>query len=113
MNTYWKMEASTEFVNFRLSDDNFKPRLLAPLILLQSGYHIKIRHKSTWDSDPPYHKLTFDCIKHWQMAFSFRLLLIFFLDLNSKSQSLADLSFRPKTEYNMSHFYHYSMYMFL
>ena len=37
------MEASTEFVNFRLSDDNFKPRLLAPLILLQSGYHIKIR----------------------------------------------------------------------
>ena len=58
------MVASTEFVNFRLSDDNFKPRLLAPLILLQSGYHIKIRHKSTWDSYTPYHKLTFDCIKH-------------------------------------------------
>ena len=49
------MEVSTEFVNFWLTDDNFKPRLLAPLILLQSGYHIKKRHKSTWDSDPPYH----------------------------------------------------------
>ena len=69
------MEASTEFVNFRLSDDNLKPRLLAPLILLQSGYHIKIRHKSTWD--PPYHKLTFDCIKYQQMVFSIRLLSIF------------------------------------
>ena len=49
------MEVSTEFVNFWLSDDNFKPGLLATLILLQSGYHIKKRHKSTWDSDPPYH----------------------------------------------------------
>ena len=58
------MEASTEFVNFRLSDDNFKPRLLAPLILLQSGYYTKIRQKSTKDSDRPYHKLMFDCIKH-------------------------------------------------
>ena len=46
------------------------------------------------------------------MAFSFRLLSIF-LDLNSKSQSLADLSFRPKTEYNVGHFFHYSMYVFL
>ena len=66
------MEASTEFVNFRLSDDNFKPHLLAPLILLQSGYHIKICHKSTWD--PSYHKLMFDCIKHQKMAFSIHLL---------------------------------------
>ena len=47
------------------------------------------------------------------MAFSFRLLSIFFLELNSKSQSLAELSFRPKTEYNVGHFFHYSIYVFL
>ena len=46
------------------------------------------------------------------MAFSFRLLSIF-SELNSKSQSLADLIFRPKIEYNVGHFFHYSIYVFL
>ena len=47
------------------------------------------------------------------MAFSIRLLSQLFFRFKQQILKLSRLKFQAYTEYNMGHFYHYLMYLFL